>query len=108
MTGMKSDRFGGWGRVAVLAALMAAALLVSMACFQDTSRSLVLTTTTSTYDSGLLDYIIPPFEEEYNANVRVISVERGRRWPSGHGGTPTWCWCTRHHWRRSSWRMGTE
>ena len=38
----------------------------------------MLTTTTSTYDSGLLDYIIPPFEEEYNANVRVISVGTGQ------------------------------
>ena len=85
MTGMKSDRFGGWGRVAVLVALAAVALLVSMACFQDTSRSLVLTTTTSTYDSGLLDYIIPPFEEEYNANVRVISVGTGTG--AGHRGT---------------------
>ena len=86
MTGMKSDRFGGWGRVAVLAALAAVALLVSMACFQDTSRSLVLTTTTSTYDSGLLDYIIPAFEEEYNANVRVISVGTGQALAIGARG----------------------
>ena len=86
MTGMKSDRFGGRGRVAVLAALVAAALLLGMACFQDTSRSLVLTTTTSTYDSGLLDYIIPAFEEEYNANVRVISVGTGQALAIGARG----------------------
>ena len=65
---------------------MAVALLVGMACFQDTSRSLVLTTTTSTYDSGLLDYIIPPFEEEYNANVRVISVGTGQALAIGARG----------------------
>ena len=86
MTGMKSDKFGG--RVAVLVTLVAVlvALLVGMACFQDTSRSLVLTTTTSTYDSGLLDYIIPPFEEEYNANVRVISVGTGQALAIGARG----------------------
>ena len=84
MRATKKGKFGG--RVAVLAALMAAALLASMACFQDTSRSLVLTTTTSTYDSGLLDYIIPPFEEEYNANVRVISVGTGQALAIGARG----------------------
>ena len=84
MRATKKGKFGG--RVAVLAALVAAALLVSMACFQDTSRSLVLTTTTSTYDSGLLDYIIPPFEEEYNANVRVISVGTGQALAIGARG----------------------
>ena len=86
MTGMKSDKFGVQGRVAVLVGLVAVALLVGMACFQDTSRSLVLTTTTSTYDSGLLDYIIPPFEEEYNANVRVISVGTGQALAIGARG----------------------
>ena len=84
MRATKKGKFGG--RVAVLFALAAAALLVSMACFQDTSRSLVLTTTTSTYDSGLLDYIIPPFEEEYNANVRVISVGTGQALAIGARG----------------------
>ena len=88
MTGMKSDKFEGRGRVAVFVTLVAVlvALLVSMACFQDTSRSLVLTTTTSTYDSGLLDYIIPPFEEEYNASVRVISVGTGQALAIGARG----------------------
>ncbi len=88
MTGMKSDRFGARGlRTAVAAlALAAVAVLASAACFQDTSRSLVLTTTTSTYDSGLLDYLIPPFEEEYNANVRVISVGTGQALAIGARG----------------------
>ena len=58
--------------------VLLAALLVTTACFQDARRSLVLTTTTSTYDSGLLDHIIPPFEEQHNAHVRVISVGTGQ------------------------------
>ena len=60
-----------------LSALLAA-LLTSTACFQGAERSLVLTTTTSTYDSGLLDHIIPPFERQRNARVRVISVGTGQ------------------------------
>ena len=60
-----------------LTALLAT-LLATSACFQSPERSLVLTTTTSTYDSGLLDHIIPPFEDEHNAHVRVISVGTGQ------------------------------
>jgi len=60
-----------------LSALLAT-LLAATACFQSTERSLVLTTTTSTYDSGLLDHIIPPFEDEHNAHVRIISVGTGQ------------------------------
>ena len=79
-----TSTFGNIGRlrsrVLALLALSAlfAALLAATACFQGAERSLVLTTTTSTYDSGLLDHIIPPFEDEHNAHVRVISVGTGQ------------------------------
>jgi tungstate transport system substrate-binding protein len=53
------------------------ALLVG-ACALRAPRSLVLATTSSTYDSGLLDAIIPPFEEESNIKVRVIAVGTGQ------------------------------
>ena len=39
---------------------------------------LVLATTTSTENSGLLDVLIPPFEEKYNARVDVVSVGTGK------------------------------
>jgi tungstate transport system substrate-binding protein len=39
---------------------------------------LILATTTSTYDSGLLDYILPDFESKYNATVDVIAVGTGQ------------------------------
>jgi len=39
---------------------------------------IVLATTTSTYDSGLLDYLIPKFETRYNAEVHIISVGTGQ------------------------------
>ena len=37
-----------------------------------------LATTTSTYDSGLLDAILPVFEQEYNADVDVVAVGTGQ------------------------------
>jgi len=39
---------------------------------------IVLATTTSTYDSGLLDYLTPIFESKYPAKVHVISVGTGQ------------------------------
>lgn len=37
-----------------------------------------LATTTSTYETGLLDIILPPFEQKHNCNVHVISVGTGK------------------------------
>ncbi len=53
-------------------------LLLFGGCELNPKRSLVLATTTSTYDSGLLDAIIPGFEEEHNVSVRVVSVGTGQ------------------------------
>lgn len=39
---------------------------------------IVLATTTSTYDSGLLDYLMPFFETKYNTEVHIISVGTGQ------------------------------
>ena len=41
-------------------------------------ETLRLATTTSTYDSGLLDYILPVFEKEANAKVDVVAVGTGQ------------------------------
>src|SRR5665648_180532 len=38
---------------------------------------LKLATTTSTLDSGLLDVLLPPFEEKFNIKVDVIAVGTG-------------------------------
>lgn len=38
---------------------------------------LTLYTTTSVYDSGLLDYLLPPFEKKMGIKVRVIAVGSG-------------------------------
>ncbi|MEM2995596.1 MAG: substrate-binding domain-containing protein [Candidatus Bathyarchaeia archaeon] len=39
---------------------------------------IVLATTTSTYDSGLLDYLMPIFQEKHAAEVHIISVGTGQ------------------------------
>lgn len=49
-------------------------------------QKLILATTTSTQDSGLLDYILPDFEEEYNAEVDVIAVGTGQAIKLGEDG----------------------
>lgn len=51
----------------------------------DTSR-LILATTTSTYDSGLLDYILPVFEKQFNVKVDVVSVGSGQAFQLGQRG----------------------
>ena len=49
-------------------------------------QRLILATTTSTYDSGLLDFILPDFETTYNAEVDVISVGTGQALALGESG----------------------
>jgi len=47
---------------------------------------LVLATTTSTADSGLLDYLLPGFEEEFGVTVDVIAVGSGQALKLGEDG----------------------
>lgn len=49
-------------------------------------QRLILATTTSTYDSGLLDYILPDFEATYKIEVDVISVGTGQAIALGESG----------------------
>ena len=48
--------------------------------------SLTLATTTSTYDSGLLDAILPAFEEESGIKVEVVAVGTGQALALGEQG----------------------
>ena len=41
------------------------------------NRSIILSTTTSTQDSGLLDVLVPRFEREAGIEVKVIAVGTG-------------------------------
>ena len=47
---------------------------------------LKLATTTSTYETGLLDYILPPFEEKYNLKIHIVSVGTGKAIRLGENG----------------------
>lgn len=49
-------------------------------------QDLILATTTSAYDSGLLDYILPDFQQKYNARVDVVSVGTGQALALGQSG----------------------
>lgn len=49
-------------------------------------RRLILATTTSTEDSGLLGYLLPDFEEKYGVKVDVIAVGTGQAMVLGQDG----------------------
>jgi tungstate transport system substrate-binding protein len=75
--------------IILVAIIILVIVIVSVFAYEQYMNSqksiILLATTTSTYDSGLLDYLIPEFESKYNAEVHVTSVgtgeaiERGKR-----------------------------
>jgi len=50
------------------------------------TTKLRLATTTSTADSGLLDALLPDFEQRYNADVEVVAVGTGQALKLGENG----------------------
>lgn len=78
-------------KLALTAVIIAIVVVVSVVGYylmqsQDEAGSLRMATTTSTQDSGLLDYILPVFEEEYNVEVDVIAVGSGQALEMGKRG----------------------
>ncbi len=61
------------------------ALMLLVAC-SDTETEIILATTTSTENSGLLDVLIPVFEEESGYSVKVIAVGSGAALRMGEDG----------------------
>ncbi|MBU1355742.1 MAG: substrate-binding domain-containing protein [Candidatus Edwardsbacteria bacterium] len=59
-----------------LSLLLVLSLLAPLAQAKDKPK-LILATTTSTMDSGLLDFLVPIFEKENGCKVQVISVGTG-------------------------------
>lgn len=53
---------------------------------QDEPQALRLATTTSTYDSGLLDVILPDFEDTFGVEVNVVAVGTGQALALGESG----------------------
>ena len=70
-------------RLSLIAALALSCLLVSVAQAADTVR---LATTTSTYNSGLLDYLLPKFEADHPYQIQVIPVGTGKALRLGRDG----------------------
>jgi len=66
----------------LIAVVVVAILVVSGIAYEQYLNSqkpvIVLATTTSTYDSGLLDYLMPQFQSKYNIEVHIISVGTGQ------------------------------
>ena len=60
-----------------LGAALAIALVLSALSGAQAKPSIILATTTSTQDSGLLDVLVPRFEKERGIEVKVIAVGTG-------------------------------
>ncbi len=74
-----------WLNVRAVLALGGAALLALLAACGD-SNELILATTTSTQDSGLLDVLVPAFEKESGFHVKTLAVGSGEALRLGQEG----------------------
>lgn len=61
----------------VLSSILLVGLLVGTTGCKSEEKSFILATTTSTYDSGLLDYLLPYFQEETDIEVKVVPKGTG-------------------------------
>ena len=69
-----------------LAAPFAALVLLVLGVACSGGNDVILATTTSTHDSGLLDVLAPAFEEEKGYNVKIIAVGTGQALEMGRRG----------------------
>ncbi len=53
---------------------------------KDKSRTMILATTTSTQDSGLLDYLLPEFKKDTGIDVKVVAKGTGEALKLGQNG----------------------
>ncbi len=64
--------------IAVVVTLFAAVFITAMAVPPEPTDVMILATTTSTQDSGLLDYLLPAYESQRRVEVQVLSVGTGQ------------------------------
>lgn len=65
-------------RIILFSFFLAAILAMTLSAAPAESQKLILTSTTSTQDSGLFDALIPAFEKLHNCQVKVIAVGTGQ------------------------------
>src|SRR5213592_1487564 len=90
MKGRQKAAEGGRGRQGLTAFALAAALLAApcrpLPPVAAQSRDVILATTTSTRDAGLLDSLLPVFERQSRYTVKVIAVGSGQALAMGRRG----------------------
>jgi tungstate transport system substrate-binding protein len=64
--------------ISILVLLLAVLLGTASQGTEAASRNVILSTTTSTQDSGLLDVLVPRFEKESGYSVKTVSVGTGQ------------------------------
>lgn len=70
-----------------ISSLLSAALLSSLSFSAMAEENIIrLATTTSTYNSGLLDSLLPVFEKKFDTKVHVIAVGTGKALRMGRDG----------------------
>jgi len=70
----------------ILLAILISFNLFLVSCKKNTDTEVLLATTTSTYDSGLLDELLPAFEEATGYKVKPIAVGTGEAITMGERG----------------------
>jgi tungstate transport system substrate-binding protein len=80
------DSRGRHRRSRLFALVVAGSLLHPPVGRAQSTRSVILATTTSTQDSGLLDSLIPPFERRCHCEVKTVAVGTGQALALGGRG----------------------
>ena len=76
----------GRRRARAAAALLACGVALAAHAAAPASKTIILATTTSTQDSGLLDVLVPAFEKASGIAVKTISVGSGQAMAMGRRG----------------------
>lgn len=82
---MSRQRSGQHSHILLAALMLIATGLLMIAC-SDSKRDVILATTTSIQDSGLLDALLPVFEERSGYSVKPIAVGSGEAMAMGRRG----------------------
>lgn len=69
-----------------LVSIMSILIILTLFGCSKQEKFITLATTTSTYDSGLLDYILPEFQKDTGIEVRVLSKGTGEALKLGENG----------------------